>query len=336
MSKSSPRVSIIACHHTGELLYPFIESVKKNCHIPYELIIVTSDETLALKGIQGCVLYYSKALPAEKRNLGVKISTTPYIAFFDDDVEIGLGCIENMMYTLIMKESCGMVYGKLHKFGTKRFDEAGGFLTWNGFIWSRAEQNIEDTGQYDTEEVIFAGKSASCMIKRSVFEEVGGFDESFGILGEESDLSWRVWLRGYKVYYCPKSIAHHKFNTPLKPFTKFYNYDRVHFNGCRNYITMLIKNLGARNLWIVPIHSLIWLTVSIIMLASGKLKQGTCILRGLIYVVLNIPGILRKRSQIQATRRVDDKTIWSSIYRKTRGAYYWVRFRKYLSSGLHG
>lgn len=333
--KVTPRVSIITLHHVGTLLFDFVDSVKRHCQIPYEIIVITDDEELATEGIPGCSVHWSKALPAEKRNMGARLAKAPNLAFFDDDVEITPGCVENMFMTLI-DAGCGMVYGKLHKFGTTRFDEAGGYLTWNGFIWSRAEQNIQDTGQYNEECEILAGKSASCMVRKYVFNEVGGFDESFGILGEETDLSWRIWLKGYKVMYCPKSLAHHKFNTPLKPFKKFYNSERVHYNGCRNYITMLLKNLGKEHLWIVPIHSMIWFTVGLAMLLTGKPRIAWNIWRGLGYVVRNFRTILKKRTRIQEGRNINEFDLWPSIYRTTSGSYYWTRFCRYIGSGLHG
>jgi len=332
---SNPILSIIVCHHQGNLIDDFVKSLSNLIIKQYELIVV-SDSYTPTNSLNGRLhIIPSNDLPAKKRNLGVAYSHAPYIAFFDDDVEITNGCIEDMI-SLLLNNRVGMVYGKLHKFGTSRFDEAGGFLTWNGFIWSRAEQNIPDTGQYDVEETIFSGKSASCMIRKSVFNEVGGFDEDFGILGEESDLAWRVWLKGYKVVYCPKSLAYHKFNTPLKPFNKFYSHERVHTFGCRNYLTMLTKNLGKEHLWILPIHFTIWFTVALAMIITMKLSQGTHILRGLSQYLSRLSGTLKKRKLIQSTRIVDEYTIWKSIYRKTHGAYYWTRFCRYIGLGIHG
>lgn len=335
MSKIIPKVSIVVCHHTGDLIYPFIDSIKKHCTLSYELIIVSSNEELCTNGIEGCQTFFSTELPATKRNIGVRVSKSPNIAFFDDDTEIEPGCVEEM-YKSLVKENVGMVYGKLHKYGTSRFDEAGGFITWTGFIWSRAEQNIQDVGQYDKEEPIFSGKSASCMIRKYVFCEVGEFDESFGILGEETDLAWRVWLKGYSVIYCPSSLTYHKFNTPLKPANKYYTSDRVHFNGCRNYLTMLIKNLGESHLWIVPLHASIWLGVGVAMLVTGKFRQGVNILRGLSYIVSHLREILTKRRIIQSTRSVDDKELWKTIYRLPSRGYFWTRVSRYLRIGLHG
>jgi GT2 family glycosyltransferase len=166
---------------------------------------------------------------------------------------------------------------------------------------------------------------------------VKGFDKDFGILGEETDLSWRVWLYGYKVLFEPMATGYHAFNTKFKPAQDYYTSERVQFNGCRNYITMLIKNLETRNLVrILPIHVLIWTTAGLAMIITGKLKQGVNILRGLIYVCRNIREILTKRERVQQNRHVTDAEIWPSIYRTPPRGYTWRRFCRYLSIGLHG
>ena len=276
-------------------------------------------------------------MPAEKRNIASRVARGKYLAIFDDDVEITPGCIEEMYKFLEANSNAGMVYGKLMKFDEQhRFDEAGGFLTSTGFIWSRAGQNIEDTGQYDTPEKIFAGKSASCMVRTSLWKRLGGMDEDFEILGEESDISWRIWLYGFEVWWVPSSVALHKFNTPLKPANKYYTSTRVNYNGARNYATMLIKNLGACHLWIVPLHMSIWFIVGLALIGTGKIEPGWNIVKGLGSVLRNARKIGRKRREIQEWRKVSEEALWPIISRKNPKGYYSQRLFRYLKIGLHG
>ena len=315
-----PLISVIVCWHTPDFIDKFKASLAKSTITNYELI--------EMGGV---------GLPAKKRNDGAKLAKADYLAFFDDDVEISPDCLEHLYSVFQNVGKCGMVYGKLWKMDEpNRFDEAGGFMTNTGFIWSRAGQNEVDRGQYDNIECILAGKSASCMVKKSIFDEVGWFDESFGILGEETDLSWRIWLRGYKVLFDPWATGMHAFNTKFKPIPKHYNPERVQFNGCRNYITMLIKNLGRSHLWILPIHASIWFTAGCAMLITGKFKQGWCILRVIGYILTHISEILEKRKIIQSTRRVSEKELWRTIHREAPRGYAVQRFLRYLSTSLHG
>ena len=331
-------ISVIVCHHTGDLLFKFLESIRKSLGVTYEIILVTSDKSLeGDHRVHDCIMIHSTEMPARKRNIGAYVSKGKYLAIFDDDTEIDKNCLIQFKELLYNKPKCGMVYGKLHKADElTRFDEAGGFMTYTGFIWSRAGQNIIDEGQYDNIERILAGKSASCMVRKDVFQEVGGFDESFGILGEETDLSWRIWLKGYEIFWHPFATGIHKFNTVYKPVNKYYTSERVQFNGTRNYITMLLKNLGASHLWIVPLHATIWLGVGLVMLVTGKFRQGVNILRGLGYVVSHLREILQKRRIIQSTRRVSEKELWPIISRNTPKGYYLQRVGRYLKIGLHG
>jgi len=336
MLSSQPDVSCVICHHTGDLVQGCLESLVKSKGIKFEIIVVTSDNTFRQRIDDRIKVYLMAGMPAAKRNFGVSVSKGDYIAFFDDDTEIDKDCLTIFKQTLDNND-CEMVYGKLWNMEHRnRFDEAGGFMTWTGFIWSRAGQNDIDRGQYDSLQYILAGKSASCMVTRKAFNEVGGFDESFGILGEETDLSWRLWLKNCKVMFCPQATGWHAFNTKFKPPEKFYTSDRVQFNGTRNYLTMLIKNLGRSHLWIIPIHSSIWFFAGLVMLITGKRQQGWNIWRGLWYVISHLKEILVKRGQIQTTRRISEKRLWKTIYCVPPRGYAWQRFSRYLRIGLHG
>lgn len=333
---SKPQVSVIVCCHNQGFIHKFVESVKRSFGVTYEIIVVSSDDELSATGIPGCTVINGPAMPAAKRNMGARIAKADIIAFFDDDVEIESDCLKHL--ALMMVGKVGMGFGKLMKADEPhRFDEAGGFLTPTGFIWSRAQQNLVDDGQYDEVEQIFSGKSASCIIEKRLFEKIGGFDEDFGILGEESCLAWRVWLSGRSVIFIPRARGIHYFNTKFKPVKDYYTNERVFFNGTRNYITMLIKNLEIPLLFrILPIHVTIWVAAGLSMLLRGKFIAGVNILKGLWYVVRNLKLILEKRRKVQRNRVRTDDELWSIIFRSPGRAYYTERFTRYIRSGLHG
>jgi GT2 family glycosyltransferase len=66
--------------------------------------------------------------------------------------------------------------------------------------------------------------AAACMVRKSAFESVGGFDENIYLYCEDVDLSWRLKSSGYKLKYVPKAIVYHySYSMPneIKP-TQFY------------------------------------------------------------------------------------------------------------------
>lgn len=297
--------------------------------------MATSDETLT--ELPGTKVIQLKGGPSNKRNVATRFAQGDYFAFFDDDIEATPYSLFYMLETL-KKSNVGMVYGKLLNMEFRnRFDEAGSFLTYSGFLWARCASGIEDKGQFDSIEPVLSGKSAACMIHRKVFWDVGGFDVSYEILGEETDLSWRVWLSGYKVLYIPRSITYHAFGTRFKPI-EMYTSKRVFFNGCRNYLSMLYTNLGKGN-WIIPliIQLSVWTLAGIGMIVTGKTEAGINIFKGIIYFFKNIRHIWNKRYKVQKQlRKISDKELLPIIKRTPSICYYIERFFSYIQQGKHG
>jgi GT2 family glycosyltransferase len=51
---------------------------------------------------------------------------------------------------------------------------------------------------------------AAALIRRKAFDEVGGFDEKlFFMYCEDVDLSWKLWLKGWKCIYVPTAVVQH-------------------------------------------------------------------------------------------------------------------------------
>ena len=50
---------------------------------------------------------------------------------------------------------------------------------------------------------------ASMLLRREVYEQLGGFDEMFQMYVEDVDLCLRAWDAGLRVVYCPKSLLVH-------------------------------------------------------------------------------------------------------------------------------
>ena len=327
-------ISVVICHHKGDFIHKAVQTVKASIGVDLEIIVVSSEESLKIDGVK---ILHKTGEPAAKRNLGVLHAKGNFIAFFDDDVELVPNAIYEMQKLLISNEKIGMVYGKTKNMEFRnRFDAAGSFITRTGFLYAREQSGIEDKGQFDEVCPIMSSKSASCMVRKSVFNEVHGFDEDFGILGEETDLSWRIWLRGYQVLWCPSSVIYHAFNTIWKPMD-YYSHKRVYLNGCRNYMTMLVKNFGLANLLIaLPCQLVAWLLSAIGMALSRKPKAGLYIFLGVINFIKVIPKSLAKRRAIQKHRKVSDKSLMSKVMYNPPFSYFLKRFFRYFKVGLHG
>ena len=245
------------------------------------------------------------------------------------------------MKNALDQPSVGMAYGKtLNMERRTMLDNAGSFLTWTGFLWAREESGvIEDKGQFDQQEYIFAGKGAAMALRRDTFEKVDGFDPIYEILAEETDISWKVWFIGQKVIWVPTAVLYHAFNTKWKPWNYYYTNKRVYFNGCRNYILMLAKGLEAHNFWrIIPLHFTVWFLAGFGMLLTGKFEAGWLIWKGLLYHLnpINIKDTLIRRKLMQNLRTKSDIALFKYIMKQPKLSFYWNRFWHYIKTGKHG
>jgi GT2 family glycosyltransferase len=65
------------------------------------------------------------------------------------------------------------------------------------------------TWRHNTARLVDWVKGAALAIRREAFEAVGGFDESFFMYCEETDLCYRLWSAGWQVHFAPvTSVVH--------------------------------------------------------------------------------------------------------------------------------
>ena len=56
--------------------------------------------------------------------------------------------------------------------------------------------------------------TANCMVRRAVFEKIGGFDTYFKIAGD-ADFCWRAQQAGFNLAYCPEAVVVHRHRSNL-------------------------------------------------------------------------------------------------------------------------
>ena len=106
--------------------------------------------------------------------------------------------------------------------GTKQVDwENGRLLVDVGVSISRWAERVTlidadelDQGQYDARSDIFAVNSAGMLVRRDVWEALGGFDPALPGTGDDVDLCWRNRLAGHRVVVVPAAKVRHAGSRP--------------------------------------------------------------------------------------------------------------------------
>ncbi|WP_438502336.1 glycosyltransferase [Arthrobacter pityocampae] len=71
-----------------------------------------------------------------------------------------------------------------------------------------------DQGQYDARSDVFAVNSAGMLIRRDVWDALGGFDPALHGVGDDVDLCWRNRLAGHRVVVVPTAVLRHARSRP--------------------------------------------------------------------------------------------------------------------------
>lgn len=335
-SVNFPLVSIIIVTFNGKCyVSDCLDAIFKNTYPNYEIIVIDNgsyDDTIQYLNNQ----YKDKRLktifldknfgPAYARNVGVQSANGKYLAFLDNDTKPEKEWLFGPILAMEKDPYVGACQCKLMLMDyPDRIDYVGDYLGQNGFLVQRANGGEKDNGQYDFCEEIFSAKSAGMVMQKSVFLEVGGFDPLYFIYVEETDLAWRVWLRGYHIIFIPESVVMHKFSTSEKILGDKQRYF-LKYHGCKNYLITLYKNLGRKYLIkIFPIHFLLWFGISMFQFVRGKHRDSRYILKGILYFFKNFKIINSARNDVQSERVVSDDKLFPVIMRKKSFIYF---FRK--------
>ena len=92
---------------------------------------------------------------------------------------------------------------------SRRLREAGVTISRSG----RRERGVDpaerDQGQHDTVHEVLAVNTAGMLVRRDLFEAVGGIDPQIVLFDDDIDLCWRIATLGYRTVICPKAVLYH-------------------------------------------------------------------------------------------------------------------------------
>jgi len=137
------------------------------------------------------------------------------------------------------------------------------------------------------------GSAASLLVRKSMFEAVGGWDSKYPIGWEDVDLGWRAWARGWKCLYVPKAICWHRVGassltrggSPARLWGTLYG--RLRF-ALKNLPLPDATLLVAVTLGRVPFD-----------LARGQINLAATRMKAVLRLVGEMPEILRARGLIR-------------------------------------
>jgi len=331
MTTKHPLISIIIANYNGDyFLKECIDSMHAEKSDLFEVIVVddcSTDHSLSIltsyknRAMLRLVSSKTNKGAAHSRNIGALKAKGKILFFLDYDTILTPGWGDAIKTFFENYPKAGMAQAKILQKGTNQYDYAGDYISPFGFLVERA-QGAKDQGQFNTIEKVFSVRGAAMIIRKDVFKIVGGFDEDYGYYWEEPDIAWRIWLRGYEIYFLPSVTVYHAFGTDEKQIEYYRNNDII-YKGCKNAITTMIKNFETKNLFIrLPIHILFWLMLSVPIFIKGEFSKSFAIWRGVGWNLLHTDLIRKKRTPIQVSRTITDDELFGLVGSSRPMQYY--------------
>ncbi|MFC8128664.1 glycosyltransferase family 2 protein [Streptomyces sp. NPDC057302] len=87
--------------------------------------------------------------------------------------------------------------------------EVGVSIANSGRRWTGIDRREQDQGQHDHVRPVLSVSTAGMLIRRDVFDELGGFDRRLPLMRDDVDLCWRAQNAGHRVLVAPEAVVRH-------------------------------------------------------------------------------------------------------------------------------
>jgi GT2 family glycosyltransferase len=296
-------VDIIVVNWNGKRFLPeCLESVFRQTYPHIRVILVDNNSS------DDSIRYVSEHYPEVKvvllednygfsgaNNRGVPACTGRYIALLNNDTKVHPDWIRESVSCLDRHPDAGFCAPKILRYDQRDvIDSAGDDYGREGAGRNRGSGQKAD--DFNEPAYVFGACAAAAVYRKAMIDEIGLFDDTFFIMCEDVDLSFRAQLAGYRCMYWPRAIVYHKAHGTITGASPvFYYY------GQRNLEYVYLKNMPlALLLATLPAHGLYNFLKFTYSVRTGN---AGLFLKAKLSVVRNLPAVMRKRWQVQKRRK---------------------------------
>lgn len=127
-----------------------------------------------------------------------------------DDCEPQTDALRRLLQVADSTPSAAVVGPKLRSWYDRRqLLEVGVTIARSGRRWTGLDRREQDQGQHDQVRPVLAVSTAGMLVRRDVFEELGGFDQALPLMRDDTDFCWRVNAAGHRVVIAPDAVLRH-------------------------------------------------------------------------------------------------------------------------------
>ncbi|MFY0673456.1 MAG: glycosyltransferase family 2 protein [Bacteroidia bacterium] len=268
LAHNSPKLSVITVNYNG--ISDTLEMLQSIKNAKYEYIeVIVVDNASNIDPTSEIHAHYPevKVIRSEQNlgfaggnNLGVDVAKGDYIMLLNNDTLVDEDFAKPIVEAFEQNPDVGIVGSKIHFLHSPGIMQYAGStkmnpLTLTSFAIGWGEN---DTGQYDKGTYTHLSHGAAMTVSRKAINKAGTMEDGYFLYYEELDWCLQIQKAGFKIWFQPKSLIHHKESmsvgksSPLKEYYKTRNrilLARRNFDGWTLFLCLLYLVLVAN-----PIH----------------------------------------------------------------------------------
>ncbi|MDO8610133.1 MAG: glycosyltransferase family 2 protein [bacterium] len=307
---NSPLVSIIiVTYNSSNIIKKCLDSVLNTSYKNKEIIVVDNNSPNGIDKILGKYKEKIKVLFEKQNlgysggnNLGIKNSKGKYVFLLNPDTEVTEGFLQPLVEKMESDDKVAACQPLVYLLNDKnKINLTGKETNFLGFDWIR---------DYLGKDISLGGEITSfsgcgVMLRKSVFLKTKAFDSNYFMYYEDSDLSWRLRLFGFKLIFVPEAVMYHDYKyLPIESYQTLKN--KLFFNE-RNRLMTIYKNYNTKTIiLLLPATVVLEFCMLIFSIFGGWFNEK---LRGYVSIIKLLKVLNQNRTLIQKNRLLSDKQV---------------------------
>lgn len=268
---------IIVNYHSAKMIVDCVKTIyKKTKGATFEIIVVdnaSKDDSISIlknnlkdkiKIVESHInLGFGKA-----NNLGARFASGRYLFLLNPDTLLINDAVSILINYLDQNKNVGIAGGNLFSPDLKpipsfciKFDDLKTekkSASWNNLIFKKIKTKLLSKSNKKLNEFNYSSDpcevayifGADIMIKKSLFDEIKGFDPDFFMYAEEEEMSWRVTKLNYSIVNVPNAKIVHLEGATTNGIGKFSERQfRMRINGTLTYFFKRFGKDGAKEFY---------------------------------------------------------------------------------------
>jgi GT2 family glycosyltransferase len=304
MTEAAVRVSAVVIAYGAELwLEKSVHALLGSSGLDVEVVLVdngcTDGAVDRLAGTPGVVFAGDRTNLGFSGgcNLGASVATGEYLALVNGDLVVETDALARLV-DVASAPDIGIAAGSVRLGGDPELlNTAGNEIHFLGFSWVGGFGEPAALRAIDRD--VAGAMGALALLRRDVWNALGGFAEQYFAFHEDAELSWRCWQRGLRVHYVPDAVGIHRY--------EFDRESRKLYFAERNRLMFVLTCWDRRTIALLaPVFVAMEVAVSLAALSGGWFGDKVA---GWRWLYSHRRWLRERRMLVQGTRTVSDRRL---------------------------